>query len=116
MLTDSSGKSLVAPGGLYVVGANLGDFSRSQFSVVTEVGLKVGVQITQRLRTNFGYQFLYWDNVVRPGEQIDRNIDPRQVPSNLAFIPGFVGTQPQLLFASTDFWLQGLTLGLTFEF
>ena len=116
MMTDSKGVNLRAPGGLYVVGANLGNFERWQFSVATEVSLKVGFQITQRLRTQFGYQFLYWDNVVRPGEQIDRNIDVRQVPSQLAYVPGFVGTNPQLLFGSTDFWLQGLTLGLTFQF
>lgn len=116
MLTDSSGKSLLAPGGLFVVGQSLGDFERNEFSVMTELAIRLGFQVTERLRTQLGYRFLYWDNVVRPGEQIDRRIDPRQVPSNLAFIQGFRGADPRLLFESTDFWLQGMTAGLVFEF
>jgi len=62
-------------GGLLALDSNIGTFTRNQFSVVPEVGLNVGYQVTEHLRTFVGYNFLYWTNVIRPGDQIDREID-----------------------------------------
>jgi hypothetical protein len=116
LLTDSTGRTLAAPGGLFTQPSNLGDFNRSRFAVVSEAGARLGYQIRPWLRATFGYTFLYWSDVVRPGEQINRNLDPRQVASNLAYgAPGNTG-QPYQRFESVDFWAQGLTFGLWFRF
>jgi hypothetical protein len=116
LLTDPTGKTLRAAGGLYTQPTNMGDFTRGRFAVVSETGVRLGYQITPWLRSTFGYTFLYWSDVVRPGEQVNRNLDPRQVPSNLLY--GAPGTplQPVRQFESVDFWAQGLTFGLSFQF
>src|SRR5262249_4286825 len=67
----SLGSSVVNTGSL-VAGLNLGRFSRSQFAVLPEFGLKVGYQITDCLRATLGYNLLYLSDVARPGELISR--------------------------------------------
>jgi hypothetical protein len=67
------------------------------------------------VRLTFGYQFLYWSRVARPGEQIDRVINPTQIPvfgGNQLLGPA----RPEPLFTTTDFWAQGLNLGLEVRF
>src|SRR5205085_4276977 len=59
-------------GGLLAVGPNLGRFTRDRFSVVPEVSANVGYWFTPTWRAYVGYNLLYWTNVARPGEQIDR--------------------------------------------
>jgi hypothetical protein len=116
LLTDPTGKTLYAPGGLYNLPSNIGDFNRSQFTFISEAGVRLGYQATEHLKLQFGYTFLYWSNVVRPGEQVDRVLDPRQIPSNLAYNPAVRATQPGPGLASIDFWAQGLTFGLQFDY
>src|SRR4029450_13690718 len=59
-------------GGLLAVGPNLGSFSRNEFSVAPEATVNVGYAVTPNVRVHVGYNFLFWSNVLRPGEQIDR--------------------------------------------
>jgi hypothetical protein len=40
-------------------------------SFVPEAGIDVGYQLTRHLRAKAGYTFIYWTDVVRPGDQID---------------------------------------------
>lgn len=112
LLTDSTGLTLYAPGGLYNLPSNLGDFTRTQFTFIAEAGARLGFHLTEHVQAQAGYTFLYWGNVVRPGEQINRLLDPRQIPSNLAYNPAIQATQPGRSFASVDFWAQGLTVGI----
>ncbi len=116
LLTDSTGKTLSVPGGLYTQLSNIGAFSRTQFTMISEVGVGLGFQLTERWQARFGYSFLYWSDVARPGGQVNRNLDPRQIPSNLVFNPAAQANQPGRRFEGTDFWAQGLTFGLQFEF
>jgi Putative beta barrel porin-7 (BBP7) len=110
-------------GGLLVLqGTNLGRYTRNEFSVVPEVGLTLGYQVTSWCRATVGYNFLYWTNVLRPGGTIDRGVNATYQP----FSPIAPGTsvggalagdpaRPAPIFNSTDFWAQGLTLGLEFR-
>jgi hypothetical protein len=100
----------MAPG-LLTQPTNVGKFSRDTFSVVPEVGLNLGWQATDHLRFFVGYNFLYWSNVLRAGDQIDRvlNVDPnsfpiRQLPTGPA--------RPTVLFRDTDLWAQGINFGV----
>jgi hypothetical protein len=106
-------------GGLLALDTNIGTRSRDVFSVVPEVGLNLGYQVTDHLRAFVGYNFLYWSNVIRPGDQIDPFIDVTRVP---AFIPPNLQSQippaaarPAVLFKETDFWAQGVNFGLEFR-
>src|SRR5262245_22771081 len=116
LLTNSQGATLTENGGLYAAGSNIGDRTHDRFSFISEASLQVGWQLRPRLRLIAGYDFLFWDDVVRPGRQIDRNIDPRQVPSNLAFSSATATRQPAPLFQASDFWTQGLMVGVEFKY
>ncbi len=73
-----SGNSGAFPGGVLTQPSNIGRATQSQFGVIPEVQLRVGYQVLTNLRASVGYDFVYWNQVVRPGNQIDRNINPTQ--------------------------------------
>lgn len=101
-------------GGLYAAGPNLGRFTKDRFSVVPEVTLNLGYDLTPRLKAYAGYNFLYWSNVIRPGDQIDRFVDLTYVP-NAPDVPFSGQERPQPTFTKTGFWAQGIQFGLEFR-
>jgi hypothetical protein len=105
------------PGGLLAVGSNIGRQRRSNFSVVPEVGINLGYYVTDWMRISAGYNFLWWTNVVRPGDQIDRNVNPFLVPNfSTAGLVNNGASQPTVPFRTTDFWAHGLTFGVELTF
>ena len=40
------------------------------FSVVPEVGINIGYQVSRAVRLYAGYQYFNWNNVLRPGNQV----------------------------------------------
>lgn len=115
VITEPGAAPNVQQGGLLALPTNIGTYSRDVFSVVPEIGLNVGCQVTRRLRAFAGYSFFYWSNVVRPGDQIDLGVNPTQIPS--ADGPGtLVGpARPAFAFRDTDFWAHGINVGLEFR-
>ena len=103
-------------GALLATPTNIGRYTSNRFAVVPEVGLKVGVDITDHLRIFAGYDFLYWSSVMRPGEQIDLNVAPSFRPT--IFGPGAGGGPrvPQVLYRATDYWAQGFSFGLQYRY
>jgi hypothetical protein len=114
--TGSNGRIGIVPAGLYFVGDNRGLYSRDVFACMTEAELSVGYHITPWLLFSVGYDFLYWNNVARPGDQMQRGIDPRAVPSNLAYDPSATNLEPLRRFGSSDYWAMGLVFGLGFTY
>jgi hypothetical protein len=108
--------NITVNGGRLVSASNAGHFSQDEFSVVPEVEVKVGCQVTDKIKAFVGYNVLYWTGVVRPGNQIDPTVDARQIPTSIVFTPGFVGTAPAVPFRKSDYWAQGITFGLEFAF
>jgi hypothetical protein len=105
------------PGGLLAVASNIGTQRRTGFSVVPEVGVNLGYYVTDWMRLSVGYNVLYWTNVVRPGDQIDRNVNPFLVPNfSTTGLVNNGALQPTVPFRTTDFWAQGLTFGVEFTF
>jgi hypothetical protein len=98
-------------GGLLAAGPNLGEFTRDRFSVVPEITLNVGYWVAPSLRVYVGYNFLYWTNVIRPGDQIDRVVDLTFVPNAPAVT--FSGqNRPHPLFTQRDLVVNGVQFGL----
>jgi hypothetical protein len=106
------------PGGLFALNSNIGNYSRNRFAVVPEVGITLGWYFTENFQVTLGYNFLYWSSVARPGQQIDTNLDVNRIPN--FFItprpPDVPGPHPAVLFKDTDFWAQGITVGVRFTF
>jgi len=98
-------------GGQLALPSNIGTYNSQQFSVMPEIGFTLGYDLTPRLRATAGYTLLYWSNVARPGDQIDLNLDPAQFPP-----PTATGTRPAFVLHTSDFWAQGLNLGLDYRF
>jgi len=106
--STSPGGTQVAGGGLLALPSNSSRSREADFAVVPEANLMVGYQLADHWRAFIGYTFLYVSNVARPGQAIDPVVNLTQLP------PGpLVGAlRPQRKDAVTDFWVQGINLGL----
>ncbi len=107
--TTQNGATTTANGGLLAQRTNSGTFVRNQFGVVPELGATLGYQVTQRMRLTAGYSFIYWSNVVRPGDQIDTTVNPNLLPPENPTQTAFLN--PRFAFQDSDYWVQGLSLG-----
>lgn len=101
------------PYGIFAMPANEGKFSRVNFAVVPEVQAKIGYNITPSIAVTVGYDFLYISNVIRPGDQINRNIPKGQTFQQDGTAASL--TSPTKLFKTTDFFAQGISVGLVFR-
>jgi hypothetical protein len=104
--------SQTLPGGVYALPSNIGRYSRGEFAVVPEGIFKVGLKMGDVSRFFVGYNFLYLSDLARPGDQIDRTLNSAQIPS-LNSGGAFTGAdRPRVPFIRSDFWTQGLIIGL----
>lgn len=112
IIFDNGMNSQFAGGLLAVPGANIGTYSQTKFAVVPEIGFNLGYQLTSRCRAFVGYNFLYMSNILRPGEQIDQNIDITRIPNfpvgGVARLPVVLPTVP---LKESDFFVQGVSFG-----
>jgi hypothetical protein len=104
-----------AVGGVLAQRTNIGQFERDRFAVLPEVGIRVGVRLTDCLRVGAGYSFLYLNNAVRPGDQIDPVVNPTQVPQ-LFQGPLLGQPRPAFLFRESDYWAHGLNVEFEYRF
>jgi Putative beta barrel porin-7 (BBP7) len=105
------------PGGIYAQPSNIGSRSMDRFTVMPTVQVDFGVNITAQLRASVGYDFLYWSSVVRPGQQIDPNLNPNQFPGVIPAGSPLIGPPlPGPLFNRTDFWAQGIHFSVEYRF
>ena len=100
------------PGGIFTQPSNIGGQTQNKFAVVPEGQIKVGYPIRSNVVAFVGYDFLYWSQVVRPGNQIDHNVNPTQTLGGV--LTGPPAPLPQ--FNRSDFWAQGITVGLRFQY
>src|SRR5262249_37158965 len=105
------GPPAVSPGGIFVQPTNMGRYWCWDFAVVPEAGLRVAFQLWRNLQISAGYDFLYWSSVVRPGAQVNRDVNLSQ--STLLGSGTLTGpAQPLAPLARSDFFANGLSLGL----
>ena len=100
------------PGGVFTQQSNIGGTTRNQFAVIPEGQLRVGYQLRPNIVATVGYDIVYWNQVVRPGSQADRGINPTQSLANV--LVGPAAPAPQ--FHRTDFWAQAISFGLEFRY
>jgi hypothetical protein len=106
------------PGGYLAQPTNIGNYHQGAFAVIPEVGVRTGWQLTRWARLSVGYNFLYLSNVVRPGDQIDRTINPLQAPAITGNPPAALTgpAQPAFQFHTTDYLAHGVTIGLGLQY
>lgn len=120
-VVDIQGSSFVSGAGyfpntgFYAQPSNVGHYTATEFGIIPSVELKLSYQLSRAWRLFVGYDFLYWNQVVRPGNQIDRNVNLNQSP---VLGTGATGgpASPMPLFNRSDFWAQGLNLGFELRF
>ena len=88
--------------------------ARDVFSVLPQLGVTGGYMLTDRLKMTLGYTFMYWSRVVRPGDQIDLEVNPELIPSQSLTGDG-LPARPQFVFRDTDMWVQGMNVGLEYQ-
>ena len=114
-ITFVNGTTGTTAGGLLALpDANIGRFTKHRFGVVPEVGVKVGFDVTPHLRLAVGYNFLYLNSVIRPGDQIDTGLDVTRIPNfPLPGNPQRLGTvRPAPTLRDTDVFAQGISFSL----
>ncbi len=91
----------------------MGRFTRNQIGVVPELALTMAWEFNEHVKMSLAYNFLYWSNVVRPGDQIDTTVNVGAVGD-----PGQLGSSPHPVvpFQTSGFWAQGITAGITLSF
>lgn len=124
------GATVSAPGGLLAVGGysppdaqgksvfvgTTGVQRYNQFVIMPEFSFQVGMQVTSHVRLFAGYDWLYINDVVRPGNQIDPVINQRYVPASPAYGTLAGPNKPSYPMNHTDFVAHGFSVGLEFQY
>lgn len=122
-ITNSFAGSGSAPasqytGGYFAQPTNIGNHSKTSFSVIPEVAVNLGYKCSDWLRIQAGYTFIYVLNVLRAGNQIDQTINPSQsLAIQYSASPTLVGeARPKVLMSTCGLWTQGVSAGLEFRY
>ena len=98
-------------GGLLALPTNIGSYQSTKFVAIPELKLFANRLVTQRLSLNFGYTFLLVTQTWRAAEQVDYTVNESQIGGgNLSGL-----SRPSFRGASSDMWIQALSLGLGYN-
>lgn len=103
---------LSAPGGVLALSSNIGHYQRTVFGFIPEGGAGIVILPCRGVRLHAGYSATYWNNVVRPGDHIDRRVNPALVPTDVNFGSGNPGAFPSFSFRSRVVWLNTVNFGV----
>lgn len=96
--------------------SNMGSNKYSQFIIMPEFGVYVGVQVSPHMRVQLGYDCLYINNVTRPGLQIDPSVNQSFVPSSQFYGDSSGPVAPLITQSKHDFFASGVNLSLEFQY
>ena len=109
--TTPVGGNDVFNSGTFALNTNTGRYERDVTAVIPEAQFTFTFLWQENVSLNLGYAFSYWSDVVTAVDSIDRNVNPTQFQDN----PLFGSADPQFTLKDTDFWVQGLVIGVTLE-
>ncbi|MEO1528350.1 MAG: BBP7 family outer membrane beta-barrel protein [Planctomycetota bacterium] len=112
-ITDATGTTETFDSGILAASSIVGTYEQDEFSVVPEIGVTLGYQLTNHLKASVGYTGIYWSNVVRPGQHIPTMLNPELIEP--AITPLTADAMPQFAFDTTDYWVHGVTYGLEYR-
>jgi len=105
--TETLGTMTTNVGGLLALPTNIGTYRRDRFAVLPEFNARLRFELTTAWHVFAGYRLMYFNELVRPAEQIDTVVNPTQIGGQLNG-----AARPAHSFLSTDMWLHGLDLGM----
>jgi hypothetical protein len=108
--------SATNPGAIFTQLTNLGRTAQDELTVIPEFQLLVGYDLRDWLRLTVGYTFLYWDEVVRPGDQVNSQLNAGAGVAIPLAIGNIAQGFPAPSFNRTDFWAQGISFGLDLRY
>lgn len=115
---SAPGDTQVFPGGYFALPGNIGKYSRSVFSAVPEGSLVAGLRVNPSTSVFVGLHALYLRNAARPGEHVDRRVNPTATVSHTGD-PAAVAqgpAQPPFEFRGSNFWAHGISAGVAIRF
>ena len=106
-----AGGTTTTTGGLLALPTNIGSYEQDKFALVPEFTLGMRWRMSPHASLSAGYNFIYWSEVARPGEQIDRVVNLTQVPGPI------VGpARPAFPFNSGGLLVHGFQFGLQLDY
>src|SRR5262249_22275888 len=101
------GVPTTVPGGFFTRQTNTGRFERGRFAYVPEGEAKIGYQVNRNFMIFVGYDYFFWHQAARPGEQIVRKLPPLGTPAT---------TTPLIPFNQSDFSAEGVDVGFELRY
>lgn len=113
--TTINNRVIIQPIGLFSEPTISGTHRNNEFGLLPELSLKIGYEINRYICPYFAYNFIYLNNIIQPGKQIDRNINQSQNPllGGTGVLSG--AAAPVAKFNNSNLWMQGVSAGIQFN-
>lgn len=103
--TTFGGNSNTATGGLLAQDSNSGTFERNKFAYIPQLTANLHYHLNPNVSAHIGYNILWISDVALSADQIDPVVNLTQPAARPAFA-----------FQDREYWLQGINLGLNWDF
>ena len=107
---NDSANSIIDAQGLLTRSTNIETHERNVITVIPQISLRGTYAVSHRVDVTIGYSLIFFPHVLQPTEQLDPDL-----AVNLAD-PALGEQRPQFTFQSRDYWAQGLTFGLRWNY
>ncbi len=111
-----AGQYISTNGGILAQSTNIGHYYHERFAVAPQGTLNLHYDVTPWARVGVGYNIIVLSSVARPGQVVNRTVDPGRVPSDQAYGLGTSAAQPSFAFSDTWFWAQGINFTISFRY
>ena len=109
---NSINNAASTPGGLLTQPTNIGVYERDVLVWSPEANIRLAYALTNHLSLSVGYTFMYWTAVAMAGDQIDTTVNATQLTGGT-----LIGSpDPQFRFHNTDYWVQSVDVGFTWNY
>jgi hypothetical protein len=116
VVSETTGEGTVVTdsfdGGLLALPTNIGYDKQSLFAAAGEFGIAADYALWSQCRLSLGYTLIWLTTVGRAADQVDSTINPSQLGGGSLDGPA----DPSFRLRTSDFWAQGVTIGLEYQF
>jgi hypothetical protein len=105
-----------AVGGVLANASNIGVHTHDRFAVVPEFGGNLGIAVTQGLTLYTGVSFIYFSDIVRPGDQVNPVVSSAAIPFSPNYGAFGAPRSPAFQLRETSHWLGGVNFGLRLRY